>query len=74
VFCGLALPVVLIGQSREQQSFHPQIPKAWNDVEVAGYELPLSYGMKTRAVKGHEFGLKLSTGDKQALIAFLRTL
>jgi hypothetical protein len=32
------------------------------------------YGVKTRAVKGHEFGLHLSTEDKQALIAFLRTL
>jgi hypothetical protein len=32
------------------------------------------YDVKTRAVKGHEFGLKLSAADKQALIAFLRTL
>lgn len=32
------------------------------------------YGVKTRAVRGHEFGLKLSTGDRQALIAFLKTL
>lgn len=32
------------------------------------------YGMKTRAVKGHEFGLNLSSDDKVALIAFLRTL
>lgn len=32
------------------------------------------YGAKARAVKGHEFGLLLSTEDKQALIAFLRTL
>ena len=32
------------------------------------------YGVKTRAVKGHEFGLKLSNEDKNALIAFLRTL
>jgi len=32
------------------------------------------YGVKTRAVKGHEFGLKLSAEDKRALIAFLRTL
>ncbi|HZO52418.1 MAG TPA: hypothetical protein VFB63_06870 [Bryobacteraceae bacterium] len=32
------------------------------------------YGVKTRAVKGHEFGLKLSGDDKRALIAFLRTL
>src|SRR5262245_21062634 len=32
------------------------------------------YGVKTRAVKGHEFGLKLSDSDKKALIAFLKTL
>jgi hypothetical protein len=32
------------------------------------------YGVKTRAVKGHEFGLQLSPKDKRALIAFLKTL
>jgi len=32
------------------------------------------YGTKTYAVKGHPFGLNLSAEDKQALIAFLRTL
>jgi hypothetical protein len=32
------------------------------------------YGVKTRAVKGHEFGLKLSEAEKRALIAFLKTL
>jgi hypothetical protein len=32
------------------------------------------YGVKTRAVKGHEFGLSLSADDKRALIAFLKTL
>ncbi|MBL8295651.1 MAG: hypothetical protein JNN08_27645 [Bryobacterales bacterium] len=32
------------------------------------------YGVKARAVKGHEFGLHLSAEDKRALIAFLRTL
>jgi len=32
------------------------------------------YGVKTRAVKGHEFGLKISADDKKALIAFLKTL
>jgi hypothetical protein len=31
-------------------------------------------GVKTRAVKGHPFGLKLSPEDKRALIAFLKTL
>ncbi len=32
------------------------------------------YGVTTRAVKGHEFGLKLSAEDKRALIAFLKTV
>lgn len=32
------------------------------------------YGVKTRAVKGHRFGLDLSPEDRRALIAFLRTL
>jgi hypothetical protein len=31
-------------------------------------------GVTTRAVKGHEFGLRLSAADKKALLAFLRTL
>jgi mono/diheme cytochrome c family protein len=32
------------------------------------------YAVKTRAVPGHEFGLKLGTEDKKALLAFLKTL
>ncbi|MCG3160822.1 MAG: hypothetical protein JMDDDDMK_01897 [Acidobacteria bacterium] len=31
-------------------------------------------GVKTRAVKGHAYGLKLAEADRQALIAFLKTL
>ena len=31
-------------------------------------------GIKTRPIKGHEFGLHLSATDKHALIAFLKTL
>src|SRR5215468_8284271 len=31
-------------------------------------------GVKTRAVPGHKFGLDLSTQDRRALIAFLKTL
>ena len=31
-------------------------------------------GTKTRAVEGHEFGLKLRNEDKKALISFLKTL
>ncbi|MFN7945878.1 MAG: di-heme oxidoredictase family protein [Blastocatellia bacterium] len=31
-------------------------------------------GVKTRAVKGHPFGLNLTMADRQALIAFLKTL
>jgi hypothetical protein len=34
----------------------------------------VGHGMSTRAVKGHEFGLRLSDDDKRALIAFLKTL
>lgn len=37
--------------------------KGWNPPDV-----------KTRAIPGHRFGLTLSPDDKQALIAFLRTL
>jgi hypothetical protein len=42
-----------------------------NDYVPTGFK---GYGMQTRAVKGHEFGLRLSAVDKGALIAFLRTL
>ncbi|HKC88459.1 MAG TPA: hypothetical protein VKG02_20905 [Blastocatellia bacterium] len=31
-------------------------------------------GVKARAVKGHACGLNLSAADRQALIAFLKTL
>ncbi len=34
----------------------------------------IGYGVKNRAVPGHEFGLDLSPDDKAALIAFLKTL
>jgi hypothetical protein len=34
----------------------------------------LGHDRKTRAVRGHEFGMDLSDNDKRALIAFLRTL
>lgn len=34
----------------------------------------VGYGVKTRAVKGHEFGLKLPDAEKRSLIAFLKTL
>jgi hypothetical protein len=32
------------------------------------------YGVKSRAVRGHRFGLKLTADEKKALIAFLKTL
>jgi len=34
----------------------------------------VGYGLRTRAVTGHEFGLRLPAGEKMALIAFLKTL
>ena len=47
-------------------------PKRLRDDYVpSGWKGP---GIKTRAVKGHEYGLNLSDGDKKALIAFLKTL
>ena len=39
------------------------VPTGWKGAEV-----------KTRAVKGHEFGLKLTADEKVALVAFLKTL
>jgi hypothetical protein len=47
-------------------------PKRLNDDYVpTGH---IGYGLNTRAVKGHRFGLDLSAEDKKALIAFLKTL
>jgi hypothetical protein len=47
-------------------------PKRLRDDYVpTGWKGP---GVKTRAIKGHEFGLDLSELDRKALIAFLRTL
>ncbi|HYE89083.1 MAG TPA: hypothetical protein VEA16_22185 [Vicinamibacterales bacterium] len=34
----------------------------------------IGFGVKTRAVKGHPFGLNLNADDRAALIAFLKTL
>lgn len=42
-----------------------------DDYEPNGWKGP---GVTHRAVKGHEFGLDLSSDDKRALIAFLKTL
>jgi hypothetical protein len=42
-----------------------------DDYVPTGFRGP---GVKRRAVTGHQFGLKLSTQEKAALIAFLRTL
>ncbi|MBI3652320.1 MAG: hypothetical protein HY231_14965 [Acidobacteria bacterium] len=42
-----------------------------DDYVPSGWKGP---GIKTRAVKGHEFGLALSAKDRKALIAFLKTL
>jgi len=42
-----------------------------NDYVPSGF---MPYGVKSYAVKGHPFGLSLSAADKEALIAFLKTL
>jgi hypothetical protein len=48
--------------------FHPRRLRA--DYVPTGFK---GYGIQPRAVKGHEFGLRLSADDKRALIAFLKT-
>jgi hypothetical protein len=42
-----------------------------DDYVPSGWKGP---GVEKRAVKGHEFGLDLPDADRQALIAFLKTL
>jgi hypothetical protein len=42
-----------------------------DDFVPSGFMPP---GLKSRAVKGHEFGLKLKANDKADLMAFLRSL
>jgi cytochrome c peroxidase len=47
-------------------------PRRTRDAYVpTGYR---GYGVKTRAVKGHPFGLDLNGDDRRALIAYLKTL
>ena len=54
---------------RYTESSHPK--RLRDDYTHTGFK---GYGVKTRAEKGHEFGLKLSANEKKALIAFLKTL
>src|SRR2546423_14654174 len=42
-----------------------------DDYVPTGYR---GYGAQTRAIKGHEFGLKLAPADRQALTPFRKTL
>lgn len=53
--CRLLWPVFLAGQTRDLQAFHPQIPKAWSDVEVESYELPLSYGSRSKYISAVDY-------------------
>jgi hypothetical protein len=47
-------------------------PARLENTHVPGGWIPP--GMKTRAIKGHEFGLNLKADEREQLIAFLRTL
>jgi hypothetical protein len=47
-------------------------PARLEETHLPGGWLPP--GTKTRAIKGHEFGLKLNAAERDQLIAFLRTL
>jgi hypothetical protein len=52
-----------------EEWFDPQ--RIQDDYVPAGFK---GYGIKTRAVKGHRFGLSLSAEQRKDLIAFLKTL
>jgi hypothetical protein len=47
-------------------------PDRVKDTHVPAGWRPL--GSETHAIKGHEFGLRLEPAEREALIAFLRTL
>jgi hypothetical protein len=47
-------------------------PDRLKPTHVPGGWMPL--GEKTHAITGHEFGLRLTPTDREALLAFLRTL
>ena len=50
----------------------------FNPARISDSYMPTGWngppGTRTRAVKGHEFGLALSVEERKALIVFLRTL
>ena len=52
-----------------EEMFDPDRPKETH--KPGGWSPP---GAETRAIKGHEFGLRLSAEERAELIAFLRTL
>jgi hypothetical protein len=52
-----------------EEMFDPDLLK---ETHVQGGWSPL--GTKTWAIKGHEFGLNLTPGERAQLIAFLKTL
>jgi hypothetical protein len=53
------------------KELHPSRREWRSELTPTGFK---GYGVQTRAIKGHEFGLKLNREDKAALIAFLKTL
>jgi hypothetical protein len=47
-------------------------PDRFKETHISGGWLPP--GAETRAIKGHEYGLRLSVEERAELIALLRTL
>ena len=58
-----------MGQSRLEEMFDPDA--APRRTYPGGWKPPAA---KTYVIVGHEFGLKLEGGEREQLIAFLRTL
>ena len=79
----MTLPIVGLGKPAHHVSaeYYYRIPVAKIPKPIASTPpidyVPtgfIGYGFKTRPVRGHEFGLKLSADDKKALIAYVKTL
>jgi hypothetical protein len=75
-FRGIFAPVVLASFEHNgsvaslEDWFDPR--RLRDDYVPTGWKEPP--GTKTRAVKGHEYGLDLQADERNALIAYLRTL
>ena len=52
----IATVFIAVAETGNAQSFHPDIPKAWDDAEVARFEMPLAQrGRSPRYMSAEEY-------------------